>query len=327
MSNTTRWAIDTEDNFQNLEAKILDSEGKNLNIVGQRYLNTSVRKGLPKSQKFKVFNRDIIYNYYFLTFNRINKNGDSIPENIRLCLYESNEKLYIILNKNSGSRTFLRKVLDLQKNLTVTRVSNEISSNMIIWLLSRVYYKNNSYEVYDKELLVNSIIGFKGRTTDELSKLTADGDTVMNILSTLSFLLETDLLNQIKIRIEYEQHGNIELKIDTNDTIEVFYSKYLENPSSNFDSEDENEKDASIIAAEHRMVTLDLLVYCEILPLIRQWYNDQQINEKENEGDISVEENQNEHDFWNDERHKTFLEAVAEDLTNQIKEKVEALKQ
>ncbi|ALJ22869.1 hypothetical protein AO203_02195 [Lactobacillus gallinarum] len=53
-----------------------------------------------------------------------------------------------------------------------------------------------SFTFNDKRLEIDSIIGFKGNTEDSLNKVSATGDGIMNILSTLSFLLESSSLNK-----------------------------------------------------------------------------------------------------------------------------------
>ena len=55
-------------------------------------------------------------------------------------------------------------------------------------------------------LTINAIKGFQGDSDDLLTKVSANGESVMNIISTLSFLLESRCLNQIKIDLECPYH-------------------------------------------------------------------------------------------------------------------------
>ncbi|NRN73622.1 hypothetical protein IMAU80627_02182 [Lactobacillus helveticus] len=136
-----------------------------------------------------------------------------------------------------------------------------------------------SFTFNDKRLEIDSIIGFKGNTEDSLNKVSATGDGIMNILSTLSFLLEFSSLKQVKIRLEYDVHQNLELKIDTNNTIEISIDKYLGSYSNDEDFPNYSPTDGHLIFLQY------LLVYCELLPIIRQWFEESTDNPAPNEND------------------------------------------
>lgn len=307
MSNTTRWRITTDDNFEQIIRKIEAKNGRTLTIGSQNYKNIKVSKGLPSDHEEEILERKIKYTYFNIEFSR-EQNGDLVRVKHLFVLYEDKGSIFVIINKNTGAKKILRDFLDYSGKNEIEQYLNNISSDFIIWLLSRVYQQDNSYESNEKILILNSIIGFKGNTLDKLSTLSATGDTVMNILSTLSFLLETNSLNQIKIRIQYtEDHDNIEIKIDTNNTLDVSLKFYLGQYYTS--AKYQNYSD------DHREVLLNILVYCEIIPVLKQWYADQTSDEEENEDAV-----------WNEKRHKDFLEKVAKDLTKQVTDKISLLK-
>lgn len=175
-----------------------------------------------------------------------------------------NNSIYAIIDKNSGAKSLLRKLFSFNGRREVVQVNHNITSNMIVWLISMVYYSDASFTFNDKRLEIDSIIGFKGNTEDSLNKVSATGDGIMNILSTLSFLLESSSLKQVKIRLEYDVHQNLELKIDTNNTIEISIDKYLGSYSNDEDFPNYSPTDGHLIFLQY------LLVYCELLPIIRQ---------------------------------------------------------
>lgn len=307
MSNTTRWKITTEDNFEKIIDKIEGKDGESFEVGSQNYNNIKVKKGVTTYKTEKIFDREIKYNFFNIEFNK-EQNGDLVTIKHLLGVYEDKDSVFIIINKNTGAKKLLRDFLGYIGKNEIEQYLNNISSDFIIWLLSRVYQKDNTYESNDKSLNLNSIIGFKGNTLDELSTLSATGDTVMNILSTLSFLLETNSLKQIKIRIQYtDDHDNIEIKIDTNNTLDVSVKFYLGQYYSSTEYQ--------AYSDDHREILLNILVYCEIIPILKQWYADQTSDEEEYENAV-----------WNEERHKDFLGQVAEDLTKQINDKINLLK-
>lgn len=104
---------------------------------------------------------------------------------------------------------------------------------------------------------LESIKSFRGNTEDSQNKVSAEGESVMNILSTLSFLLESRQLDQLAIEIRYTEHENINLVLRSG-TVKINFSPYqgiYENDSP-----------------DSKLAKLYLLVYLEILPILDQAY-------------------------------------------------------
>ncbi|MPM64667.1 hypothetical protein SDC9_111555 [bioreactor metagenome] len=258
--------------------------------------------------------KKIGYKFFTIIFDRY-LNGETEVTQIKqlIILYEDNKKLYLIIDKNTGAKTFLRLVLGFTENKKLEQVSNNVGSNFIIWLLYKVYNKEVVFELDNKKLILNTIIGFKGDTDDKLSTITASGDSLINILSTLSFLLESNLLNQISLRIEYADHKNVELKIDINDTLGVSIEKYR----GTF------KKDKYKGYSQLQQETLIyLLIYIEVFPIIKLWYSESLEDKEEiedTESDVGTKVK------WNKLEHIKFLEQVARDLTDKVNDKVSIL--
>ena len=115
----------------------------------------------------------------------------------------------------------------------------------------------------------------------------------MNIISTLSFFLESRKLKQIKVDLKYKTHERIEL-ILKNGTLEVDIKSYL--GSFEQDSLDE------------RIAKLYLMAYIEIVPILIQEYKT----------DI-------ENDLWNKDRYVKFMNNVADTLKEKIEAKTKAI--
>ena len=175
--------------------------------------------------------------------------------------------------------TLLRKIFGFKGRNEIAQVPHGIDSRIIIWLISMVYNSSADYTNSDKILSIDSINGFKG---------------------TLSFLLESSSLRQIRLTLSFGEHKNLELKIDVNNTIESNEDKYR----GIFLIDEESTTD-SVIYNQY------LLIYNEIIPLIRQWFNESQDDE---------EENLTEEDWWK-KFYKNFLIQVSDDLKNKVDEK------
>ena len=323
MANTTRWEINKEKTgftFESVAQKITGLSSKTLRSSTATYKDFYIEKNNGEDLKDKnleeEFNgKKIIYNFFSIKFNRYLLGEVEATETKQLIiLYEDNNKIYIIIDKNTGSKAFIRLILGFNEGkqvLQVSQVSNGVSSNLIIWLLYKVYSKEITFDLNTKNLNLDTIIGFKGKTDDKLNTITAIGDSLMNILSTLSFLLESNSLNQISLRLEYTNHRNIEIKLATNDTLGVSLESY----KGAFKKD--SYKDLSLL---HKEALVFLLVYIEVFPIIKQWYSE---SIEDNE-EIDSEQVQSKAK-WGKIEHRNFLEQVAKDLTDKVDDKVAGL--
>ena len=179
----------------------------------------------------------------------------------------------------------------------ISKNSFDIKSDFFVWLISKVYTGENIIET-ESEMLGNisldTIKGFKGDTEDLLNKVSATGESVINIISTLSFLLESKNLNQIKLDLEYRNHENIELVLTNNGTVTTALERY----QGEYEEFDE----------EELLAKLYLLIYIEILPLLVQAYKT----------DID-------NDNWNSQKNIEFLKMVAADLSQKVETRIDML--
>lgn len=115
----------------------------------------------------------------------------------------------------------------------------------------------------------------------------------MNIISTLSFILESSSLNQVKLDVSYTNHANVSLKIQKG-TVNIYFEEY----QGEFEIEPE----------EKRIAQLYLMVYLEILPYLIQEYNSDVGNEA-----------------WNHEVKIEFMRSVAKNLTDRVQNRIVTL--
>ena len=84
------------------------------------------------------------------------------------------------------------------------------------------------------------------------------GESVMNIISALSFLIESRNLNQITIALSYRNHMNMEISLNNRNTIGFDEDKYL---------------GELVQVPRHEMIaTCILSLYMEIVPILLQKY-------------------------------------------------------
>lgn len=146
------------------------------------------------------------------------------------------------------------------------------SDDIFMWFVKIVSNKENEFSFTDSnqnelELIINSIIGVRGETRDE-NKLSAQGDTVLNLISTLSFILESNLLKQIVLRTQYTGHENIEMRLNDKGVVAVETDSY----SGNYEDLEDPKMKAQVL----------LLVYLEVIPKLLQVYFEEKDEEKWN---------------------------------------------
>lgn len=179
----------------------------------------------------------------------------------------------------------------------VVRTPVRVFGDLFVWLISKVYKGENIIESNSDTLAdisIDAVRGFKGNTEDLRTKVSASGETVMNIISSLSFLVESQRLNQITLDIAYREHANIEVSLSNRFTVATSIDRYIGELSKNNSYE--------------TLATVLLLLYNEILPIIIQNYQ------------IAVEATQ-----WGQGKCVDFLQQVANDLSEKVKVRIQDL--
>ena len=291
---TTRWKDTvTSDIDTALLLLMRKVENDNRSSVMSRE-NWTSEKVFAENRNITLFGNEIIFNVIRFAYDKITTCGvdvNVIPQSGNIIVYSANNSLNYIIDKNTDAKLILRKLLSYTGKNEIDSNKFEFDCDFFLWLINRVYYANNSIDVNDKnefELELKSIKGFSGDTEDLQTKVSATGESVMNIISTLSFFLESRKLKQINLALKYKDHDSIELILKSG-AIEVDYRSY----SGSFGDHDRDELIAKLY----------LMSYMEIVPVLIQEYRT----------DI-------ENDLWNKERYVEFMNNVA----NTLKEKIEA---
>lgn len=256
--------------------------------------NWKTTKIFDENKRIVLLDNTLTYNVIRFSYDKITLYGQDvniIPQNGMIIVYFNNETVNYIIDKNSDAKQVLRKLLSYKGKNEIDSNGFEFDSDFFLWLINRVYHTNNAIEIAEEngfELELQSIKGFSGDTEDSQTKVSASGESVMNIISTLSFFLESRRLKQIKVDLKYKTHERIEL-ILKNGTLEVDLKSYL----GSFEQD----------SAEEQIAKLYLMSYIEVLPILIQEYKT----------DI-------ENDLWNKDCYVKFMNNVS----NKLKEKIEA---
>lgn len=209
-----------------------------------------------------------------------------------IIIYQQNSSVFYIVDQNSSAKKLLRKLLAYTGKNEVDKNCFDFPDDFFIWLVNQVYNSNatieNTATDETKTLSLEEIKGIRGDTEDLLTRVSATGESVMNVISTLAFLLESKKVNQVILTMRYTGHTCICIKIQKK-TLEI------ENPYHGaFDGD----------TTEQLLAKLYLLLYLEILPLIEQEYR----TAKEEE--------------WTHEAYINFLTGLKDDILEKINNKI-----
>nr|WP_294490585.1 hypothetical protein [uncultured Anaerosporobacter sp.] len=302
---TTRWTDCETNTLDRIIENITKVPKDDLVEDSTSYTNWTIKKVFDQNPQINLNNRKISYNFITYSYNQISPGTQPIEDrSVRkdgfVIVYSNGNCVSYIISRNSDGLKILRKMLNYTGRNEISKNVFEITSDFFIWLICKVYTGENVIETESEtlsNLSIETIKGFKGDTEDLTTKVSAAspaGESVINIISTLSFLLESKNLNQIKMDLEYGKHENIELVLTNKGTIATDLSKYQ--------GEFEDDSDKELLAKLH------LLIYLEIMPILVQTYM----------SDI-------ENALWNSEINIEFLKKVAEDLSDKVQKRVDAL--
>ena len=260
----------------------------------------------PVLQKMMLNGEEISYSAVHYSYDAVTA-GD-VPDEDRILaknglivIYRSKGKTYYIVDQNSTAQKLLRKILGYTGKSEIQKSNFDFPGDFFVWLVSRVYNSDceiaNTATDEEKVLELEEIKGIRGNTEDLQTIISASGESVMNVISTLSFLLESRKLNQVILNLRYSEHENICVKIQ-NATVE-----YQRPYKGVFEEDPQNDPDQF-------SAKLYLLLYLEILPLLEQEYR----------SNLDTE-------AWGPSAYRTFLQELKDNIIQKIEEKINSVKQ
>lgn len=315
MASVTRWKDNKCTDIKTVLNTITENKDKNdykseLMVIS----GLETRQILKDDKTIIIRGEEVEFNVIRYNYNQINKENpeSSLPIEERTTRKSGYVVVYTrkaskdshvryIINRNSDALKVLRLLLNYTGKKEITKEQPILQSDMFIWLIKRIYSDENDIDLGDDmpTLHIDNLTGFRGQTEDETNRVSANGDTIMKIISTLSFLLESNNIKQIKFSLTYENHENIELLFSENvigTNVKNYSGSFEDDRIRNLNNEDND----LVIESE-----IYLLCYLAIIPEITQAYTE------------SIEEEE-----WSLEIHKKFLEEVANHLQSKIEYKV-----
>lgn len=301
MGATTRWKDTQTDSFEESLAKMILQIPNDERTNSVFRINYTSRKLLEEDGNIELNGENIRYNIVRYGFDQVtaqeNPSEDRvIRKNGYIIIYEQRGTIYYIVDQNTAAKKILRKLLAYNGRNEIEDSNFDFGEDFFVWLVSRVYNSadpiENDYDDCIKELQLEEIKGIRGNTEDLQTKVATSGESVMNIISTLSFLLESRRLNQVVLNLRYTGHDNIGVKLQKN-TVEFerpYIGEYLD------------------CSSDELLAKIYLLLYLEILPILEQEYR---MNKDEDE--------------WNQESYIAFLTAIKDTVIEKIENKIHSL--
>ena len=273
-------------NVEEAFERLLIDDDKYFNFESSKIVYSNIKRSkiFDETKTICFGEINFLYNVFRFTANtkeKTDNNPNSPTQEVKyfIIVYQQEgveNNVNYIIDSNSGALAILRKLLRYKKKSKV--ISNKINfdNDIFLWVIKKVFSEENSLD----NIEINSVIGVRGETGDE-NTLLAQGNTVLNLVSTLAFILETNLLKQLVLRVGNGEHEVLELRLNDGGVVSINEQTY----SGIFGDCSPAEKRASIF----------LLSYLSLLPKLRQAYY--------------IEETE-----WNEEQKSNFFEEVQEDL-------------
>ncbi|MDM7502781.1 hypothetical protein QUE94_08355 [Lactococcus lactis] len=244
---TTRWKDTELKNIQEAFNNLLIDDDEFFNTDSSKIVYSDFRRKKIFEEDKIISLRDVSYLYNIFYFRASAKEANDVNpyspvQELKyfIVVYQQNgveDDVNYIIDSNSESLTILRKLLRYTKKGTVVENKIYLNSDIFLWIIKKVFSEENSLGSID----INSVIGVRGETGGENTVL-AQGNTVLNLVSTLAFILETNLLKQLVLRVGNTDHEILELRLNDRGVVAISEQSY----SGSFDDYEKAEKRASI---------------------------------------------------------------------------------
>lgn len=301
MSATTKWRDTQAESFDEVLQKMTSAIENDSRTNSSYRINFSTKKILENNSYIILNNERIKYNIIRYAYDQISVQDDLgedrvIRKNGFIVIFEHVGAIYYIVDQNNTAKRLLRKMLGYTGKNEIKDSNFDFKEDFFVWLVNRAYNLKgvieNTFSNDNKLLKLEEIKGIRGNTEDLQTKVTTSGESVMNVISTLSFLLESRKLNQVILNLSYTGHENICIKLQ-NPTMEIIRP---------YNGEFAND------IPEEMYAKLYLLLHLEILPLLEKEYR-----MNKNEG------------LWNQQAYVDFLTGIKDTIINKIEKKIQFL--
>ena len=300
MSATTRWRDTQSNDFKTILEKLERNAPDDERTSSTYWINFHNKKCFEENQEILLNNETVTYNmihyrYDQMTVQETQAEDRPMTKSGHIIVYSYRGAINYIVDQNSRAKKLLRKLLGYNKNNEISKNDFDFPEDFFVWLVNRVYNSEVVIEsASDSEtvMTLEEIKGIRGDTEDQQTKVSTSGESVMNVISTLSFLLESRKLNQVILKMNYTGHENICVKLQRA-TVE-----YLRPYKGIFENDNSDELTAKLY----------LVLYLEILPILEQEYR------------TNIED-----EIWNQKAYVDFLNGLKDSIIEKIESKIETI--
>lgn len=232
-------------------------------------LNYEVLKVFEENQTINIKETEITYNVIKYSYDIVISGQEVNPmhaERLKttsgtVVVYSDGVRTQYLVDRARGNAALriLRIINNSEKNKIIEAQSFNIDEDFFIWLISR-FMEDNRVIDEENSISISRIIGFRGEGNQKQAILSGSGNEVMNLLSSLSFLIEMDVMTEIEIRI---QQGN-----------ETFEIRFYSNKSQIDILVDNYVGDDMMLVKEEKDPKILLKTFIDLIPSIMNSYNE-----------------------------------------------------
>lgn len=300
VSRTTRWKNEKENNYEKNIDSLMDYKSIKEQNEGKKsyYQNFKVNKLFENTKEIELANENTKFDFFEVEYEKVREGTDPIEErtdkmSFELLVYNNKGTTKYIISRSSEAMYFIRKLLKYKGQREISDLKVKVDSDFFLWLIYKIYKEDNIFKVtYGKDendIALTNIKFLKGISIDN-NNVTSQGNTVLNLISTLSFVLEKGKIKQLVLCVSYGEHENIEIRLETNGAIGIGDIKEYDGI---FEKDEINLRQSKVL----------LLIYNEILPMITDYYNTD-IKDKK----------------WDSKTKVAFLQEIKEEITDRIEQ-------
>ncbi|QCA29618.1 hypothetical protein E4Z98_07440 [Vagococcus xieshaowenii] len=234
-------------------------------------LRYEVEKVFDENRVVSIKGTDFQFNYIKYSYDSLLSGQETNPiatERLKtthggFVIYTDGLRTQYLMDKARGPQSLrvLRKVNNSDKNKIIEAESFNINEEFFIWLLSR-FMNDNKVLDDNNDLTISRIIGFKGEgnPNEKEAVLSGSGNEVMNLISSISFLIEMQSMTEIEVRVVIEDETYEIRYFSRNSQIDIM----VENYSGQFMLDVREEKVSKIL----------LKAFIEIIPSMMNSFNE-----------------------------------------------------
>lgn len=236
----------------------------------QQPLKYEITKVYDENQEIEIKGTEFTFNYIKYSYDTVISGQETNPISVErlkttsgaIVIYTDGIRTQYLVDRARGAAALriLRVINNSDKNKIIEAQSFNITEDFFIWLISR-FMDGNRIIDEENSLSISRIIGFRGEGSQKQAVLSGSGNEVINLLSSLSFLIEMEVMTEIEVRIlcgsETFEIRLYSINSQLDILVENFVGEYMMLPSE--------EKNPRIL----------LNAFIDIIPSIMNAYNEE----------------------------------------------------